>query len=164
MERPDGGLNRRTFLKQFVFLSSVPLLVQSLSGCPGSDSPVSMYGPPPNDYTSPEVEGMYIHEPQSGSGILDGKTDVPVDAGFEVEFTEQMDPSSLDSIHLRSDEDNLEIVSDTVWLTPRIAVITPVAPLKHAFQYTLFVEESARDTDGNAIDLTQGSSASFVTA
>jgi hypothetical protein len=160
MERPDSGLNRRTFLKQFALISSVPLLIQSLSGCPVA----VMYGPASINNTSPEVEGMYIHEPQSGSGILDGKTDVPVDAGFEVEFTEQVDSSSLDSIHLRSDEDNLEIISDTVWLTPRIAVITPVAPLRHSLPYTLFVEESARDDDGNTIGLTQGSSASFVTA
>lgn len=161
MERPDGELNRRTFLKQFALLSAAPLIVQGLSGCL---VPVAMYGPWPIDYTSPEVEGMYIHEPQSGSGILYGRTDVPVDAGFEVEFTEQMDPSSLDGIHLRSDEDNLEIVSDTAWLTPWIAIITPVAPLEHALQYTLFVEETARDADGNTIDLTRESSASFVTA
>ena len=168
MENPDDRLNRRTFLKQFVLLSSAPLLIQSLSGCPSSDSdsasPVVVYGPPPIDNTSPEVDGMYIHEPQSGNGDLDDHTEVPVDAAFEVEFTKEMDPAAVDSIHLRSAEDSLTIVIGITWPMPQIALITPAALLKHGSQYELFVDETARDADGNTIVLTQRASALFTTA
>jgi hypothetical protein len=168
MTTSGGDLNRRTFLKQFALLSSTPLLLQSLSGCSiGAEygpPPLSEYGPPPVDDTSPQVDGIYIHEPQSGSGVVDNASDVPVNASFEVEFTEAMNPATADSIHLHSDQANQEIEIDVAWLTSRIVLITPVALLEHGMGYTLSVDATASDLEGNPIYLTRESSASFETA
>ena len=160
--------NRREFLKRFALLSSTPIVTIGLSGCGGggaeySPPPAPVYGPPAYEI-SPEVEGMYIHDSQVGDGILDDATDVPIDASFEVEFTKQMDFDSINAIHLDYNDDSNQIAIEGSWLTPSIALIEPIAHLNPDGRYTLYVDETARDLDGNLIVLTEMSDAQFKTA
>jgi hypothetical protein len=163
--------NRREFLQRFALLSSAPIVTIGLSGCgsSGADpvygpSPAPVYGPPPADEISPEVDGMYIHDPQVGNGILNNATDVPIDSSFEVEFTKQMDSESINAIHLDYNDDNTQVAIEGSWLTPLIALIEPMADLNHGGIYTLYVDETAKDLDGNLIDLMEMSDAQFKTA
>jgi hypothetical protein len=92
---------------------------------------------------------------------LNEATNVPVDASFEIEFTEAMDPSSVDAVHLQVD--GLEISFDGSWLTSQILIITPIHQLSHGVRYTLTVDETARDINDNLIDLSGESHAAFDT-
>jgi hypothetical protein len=165
MAMNDKGFNRREFLKKFALLSSTPLMAHCIYGCDLRPSTGAVYGPAPPDDTAPEVYGIYLHVAQAGDGDLNlnEDTNVPVDASFEVEFTEAMDITSINGIHIRCDNDDTEVSIEGVWMTMLIALITPVSNLNQDSRYTLFVDESVKDQAGNLINLTQMSSASFET-
>lgn len=163
MAMNDENFNRREFLKKFALLSSAPLMAYSIYGCDSGPSTGAVYGPPPPDDTAPEVYGIYLHDAQVGDRDLNEDTNVPVDVSFEVEFTERMDDTTINGIHLRCDDDDTDVSFEGVWITSLIVLITPVNNLTQGNRYTLFVDESAKDLAGNAINLTQMSSASFET-
>jgi Big-like domain-containing protein len=159
----DGNeYSRREFLRTFAVLSTASLVVGLNAGCSESRSTPALYGPPPPNYTHPEVISIYFIDSQSNRILLQNNQTVPIQVVCHIEFSKSMNTAVPVTISFADSAGNTVPISKS-WQNDLTLVVTPVSQLLLNTTYTLSAGSDAEDTFGNKISLTADATASFKT-
>lgn len=142
---------RRKFLKTFAALSSTAL-VTGLNATCGSNPPAKvMYGPPPTGTAA--VKSMYYWDSQSHQVALYDNQQVPLHTEFIIEFTAEVNMSSVSEHIVFIDSGKTAVSYDLISGSNWIIGISPKFYLLRNTTYTLRIRDGALDIKGERIDL-----------
>jgi len=185
----DSYISRRAFLKKFAILSMLsaggvrcvpkpeygaPPVAEPLYGVEPiviteepdimveyGVEPVPVYGVEPVELT--QLYQMTYLDENGAEKTLYGSTSVPTSTRFIIYFSTTMDESSQNAVSL-GDVDGNAVQFELAWLREQTTLeVTPGAELQYATQYILEVGPEAKNSLGEALQLTGSERAEFTT-
>ncbi len=175
----DSRISRRAFLKKFAVLSMLSVGGVRCTAQPEYGAPpivitvepdlnieygviaVPEYGAPPVELN--ELYQMTYLDENGTEKTLYGSAIVPTSTRFIIYFSTTMDESSQNAVSL-SDVDGNAVQFELAWLREQTTLeIIPDAELQYATQYILEVGPEAKNSLGQALQLTGTERAEFTT-
>jgi hypothetical protein len=154
-------IDRRKFLKQFVALSALSFGTTMVCTSCVEYGSQPVYGPAT---VVTYVDQMTYLMKDGTENTLYHQEDVPIDAEFTIYFSDPMDESSQQAVQLKNAEDHTIRVA-FLWLSGQtILRITPETELQYGTMHTLGVNERARNSMGNPLQVTELAQAVFRTS
>ena len=151
----DDDYSRREFLKKFAYLSSGALVL--------SVTTTACYGPMGAQQGYPMVSGIYFVNTDGSNGLLQNSQNVPLQTKFKIEFTDDMNFEAPASVFLTGPANTPVGCDNNVWETNRLLTVTPAQDLAPDTEYTLRVDDDAKDARGYNLWLTESATAVFKT-
>lgn len=90
----------------------------------------------------------------SSTNIKSGAVDISNDTDFVIDFSKRIDKNTLSGITVSDEDGNVVPTEITLEDDSRRAVLYFTAGLKYAEQYTVFIPNTVRDTDGKTMNET----------